>query len=477
MKITAIHLKNFRGFRDTRLELKPLTVLLGPNSAGKSSFGQALAALKHVNWLYAGTPQASLTPPENDDVNDWPVDLGITTDLRTHGATGAIRIGLQTRTGLVELGFGGLTHTEDLLLSSISHPRGEQSSAASIPANATIMELSPGQASGVVPVEGTFSNTATAIELKRKEQIWREDTDDAVVILSGLILKAVSHQTGTSKILSGAARDDLTSFLEDLTYLRANRKRPSRGYKQSAGRRAQPIGYSGEYAPSILHEKGEHEVEFLFPPAIPQSIEEAQKESLIWGTKRTSLRNALQEWLSKIEMADNVETIVPPLNKDHVMLRVAPKDCGQHDITEVGFGVSQVIPVLVAGLLQPKDSLFIVDLPEAHLHPVPQGAIADFFCSMALSGRSVLVETHSEMFFHRLRLRAAMNPTLMENIAVYCIDQPSGEGCNDPRLMGLRFEDELRWPEGFLHEALEIELQINAVREANRINANDSTSA
>jgi hypothetical protein len=68
------------------------------------------------------------------------------------------------------------------------------------------------------------------------------------------------------------------------------------------------------------------------------------------------------------------------------------------------------------------------------------------------------------MFFHRLRLRAAMHPELLEKIAVYFIDQPMDGSCNAPRPVGLRYEDELHWPRGFLQEAWETETQIQAVR-------------
>jgi predicted ATPase len=149
-------------------------------------------------------------------------------------------------------------------------------------------------------------------------------------------------------------------------------------------------------------------------------------------------------------------------------MQVTLDGTGRHDITEIGFGVSQIVPVIVAGLLQPIGSWYAVDLPEAHLHPRPQAAIADFFCSLALSGRSMLVETHSEMFVHRLRLRAAMNPSLMDRIAVYFIDRPTSKGCASPRSVGLSFEEELTWPEGFLQEAWETETQISAIREAMR---------
>lgn len=471
MNIKAIRLQNFRGFRDARIELKPLTVLLGPNSAGKSSFGQALAALAHVHKTYASTPQASLTPPPNDNVDDWPVDLGKTSDLRTEGTEGPVKIELETLGGLVELGFGGMLHTDELLLSYIAHPSGEQS-ATGKPIHQTVVSVPQEQTSSVVPVEGAFHKTSSATDLKQviqikktDEQTWREDTTQVSVILDGLIVKAVQHMTGTPRVISGAASDDLRSLLDKLTYLRANRKRPTRGYKDGA-HRYQPIGYSGEWAPSILLGRGPDKVTYAEPPAIPNSIDEAQKSDWEWKAKHETLSVALNAWLLRLDIASYVE-IVPPLgvSKD-LQMRVSPKGQSKHDITEIGFGVSQVIPVLVAGLLQPEDSLFIVDLPEAHLHPRPQSAIADFFCSLALSGRTALVETHSEMFFHRLRLRAAQDPNLMDKIAVYFIDEPTGGVCSKPRLMGLRQEDYLRWPEGFLQEGWEMETQINAVRQA-----------
>ncbi len=475
MNIKAIRLQNFRGFQDARIELKPLTVLIGPNSAGKSSFGQALAALSYAHKAYASTPQASLSPPPND-VDEWPVDLGKTSDLRTEGTLGPVKIELETTGGLVELGFGGMLHTDELLLSYIAHPSGEPS-ATEKPIYQTAANVPQGQISGVVPVEGAFHKTSSATDLKQviqikktDEQTWREDTTQVSVILDGLIVKAVQHMTGTPRVLSGAASSILRSFLDKLTYLRANRKRPTRGYKDGT-HRYQPIGYSGEWAPSILLDRGSDKVKYAEPPAIPNSIDEARKSDTEWKAKHETLSNALNAWLLRLEIASHVE-IVPSsgVSKD-LQMRVSPKGQSKHDITEIGFGVSQVIPVLIAGLLQPEDSLLIVDLPEAHLHPRPQSDIADFFCSLALSGRTALVETHSEMFFHRLRLRAAQDPSLMDKIAVYFIDPPKDGVCRPPRPVGLGYEEELHWPERFLEEAYETEIQINAVRRARDSNS------
>jgi len=138
-------------------------------------------------------------------------------------------------------------------------------------------------------------------------------------------------------------------------------------------------------------------------------------------------------------------------------------------LVEVGFGNSQVLPVLTAGLLQPEGSLFVVDLPEAHLHPRPQADLADFFCSLALSGRFSLVETHSEIFFDRLRLRAEMDDDLKNKIAVYFIDKPGDDGlCRQLRPVGLGLDEQFEWPAGFFQEALLNEEQIEAVRQSKR---------
>jgi predicted ATPase len=78
-----------------------------------------------------------------------------------------------------------------------------------------------------------------------------------------------------------------------------------------------------------------------------------------------------------------------------------------HDLTNVGVGVSQVLPIVLMALLASTGSLLIFEQPELHLHPRVQTRLADFFISVALSGRQCLLETHSEYLIHRLRRRVA----------------------------------------------------------------------
>jgi predicted ATPase len=460
MGITALRLLNFRGFRDAKLELKPLTVLLGPNSAGKSAFGQALAAMSHAHRVYASTPQASLTPPKAD-VDNWPVDLGMTGDLRTLGAKGPVRIEMTTRGGAIELGFGGMSQSDDLWLTLVVHPSGGQSISAGL---ATPAQQDAFVTSGVVHIPGSVQGIDDAIRLRKiNEQQWQEGNDEVSVILDGLLAKAATHLSGTSRRFSGVASDELKALFDSMTYLRANRKRPTRGYRDDFGK-VQPMGYSGEWTPSVIHKSRQDEVQFAGPPATPNVSNGDTSAGSSWSRKLATLQDGINFWLSHLGLAHSADAVVTSATDRSLRLQVMLAGQAPRDITEIGFGVSQVLPVLTAGLLQSPDSLLVVDLPESHLHPRPQAALADFFCSMALCGKAALVETHSEMFFHRLRLRAAMNPSLMDRIAIYFVDAPTQGECSVPRLVGLQYEDEVNWPNGFLQEAWETEVQIQAAR-------------
>jgi predicted ATPase len=179
-----------------------------------------------------------------------------------------------------------------------------------------------------------------------------------------------------------------------------------------------------------------------------------------------TLVESVRVWLQQLRLADSLKSDFSKRDRERLEILVTLAGQEEHNLVEIGFGTSQVLPILIAGLLQPPGSLFIVDLPEAHLHPRPQSDLADFFCSLALSDRFSMVETHSEMFFHRLRLRAEMDDVLKEKIAVYFVDEPKNGFCCQPRLVGLGFDEQLRWPVGFLQEAWESESQIAAVRQA-----------
>ena len=468
--LKAVSLRNFRGFREVALELKPLTVLLGPNSSGKSSFGHALAAMAHSQDLYGGGNQKATLTPTND-VDRWPVDLGRTSNLRTHGEAGLVYVGLQSDAGYMEFGFGDLDGRHDnLRINYFSFPSVTRtSSGVSAPARPVQSEQTTGVsvASPLTTDQRSLSENSVFNRRWDESVWWDEKAKTQVrVDLEGLIVRSVEHLSHTVMSLDNQLRDAVKSLLMNLTYLRAVRKRPSRSYENPVGE-AQAIGYSGEWAAAVLKDRGMDDIVNRQPVAVPNTMEEAKRVlNSPWKESRSKLLLAVGYWLQELGLADSVEAIQSPEDKRRLQISVTLPGQQARDITEVGFGVSQVLPVIIAGLTQEPDSLTIVDIPEAHLHPRPQGRLADFFCSLALSGKYALVETHSEIFFHRLRLRAELQPDLREKIQIYFIDQPKEGICCKPRPVGLDYDKELDWPIGFFQEGWEMETQINLVRQA-----------
>ncbi len=466
MNIKGIRLVNFRGFRNASIAFKPLTILLGPNSAGKSSFGHALAAMSHAHRLFAGTPQATLTPRAKD-AGDWPVDFGELGDLRTEGAKGPVKVELETSAGWSTIGFG-IDSLTSLLPSYFLLPRGGGGAATTVvAASKTSIAYGPGASSGVEPVgnhvpsENAERSTSYEVQRLNQEQ-WQEGGTPSTVILDGLVLNAVTpNDGGTARRLSGDAQDDLKALFRDLVYLRATRKRPSRAYLPEVGF-PQEIGYSGEWMATALYdEKGRRRVAYMELPAPPSALDMTWSGQFAVATEHEdALINAVLIWLNRLGLADAVRVELSDRDSKSLEILISAPSQRAHNISDIGFGVSQVLPVITAGLLLPKDSLFIVDLPEAHLHPRPQAELADFFCSLALSGRSCLVETHSEMFVKRLQLRAEMDEVFREKLAVYFIDGAQNGECQLPRAIELTGDGPVRWPTGFMRENWEANAQI-----------------
>ena len=76
----------------------------------------------------------------------------------------------------------------------------------------------------------------------------------------------------------------------------------------------------------------------------------------------------------------------------------------RRNLIDVGYGVSQVLPLLVDLLDPNRSSLLLLQQPEVHLHPSAQAALASLFCTIVASGRQIVVETHSEYIIDRVRM-------------------------------------------------------------------------
>ncbi|TAW18726.1 AAA family ATPase [Rhizobium ruizarguesonis] len=121
-----------------------------------------------------------------------------------------------------------------------------------------------------------------------------------------------------------------------------------------------------------------------------------------------TLVSAVKEWLSYLGVAEDVQTTDAGVFGNQ--LQVSTDASGRMDhLTNVGVGVSQVLPLVVTALLAQPGNLLIFEQPELHLHPRVQARLADFFLALALDGKQILLETHSEYLVDRFRLRIAQS--------------------------------------------------------------------
>jgi predicted ATPase len=89
------------------------------------------------------------------------------------------------------------------------------------------------------------------------------------------------------------------------------------------------------------------------------------------------------------------------------------------DISRLGLGYSQILPIVVATFSQME--MLIFEAPEIHLNPSLHGVLTDLFIEGANSGKQILVETHSEHVIYRLQRRIAEGQIELPDVAIYYV--------------------------------------------------------
>jgi len=142
-------------------------------------------------------------------------------------------------------------------------------------------------------------------------------------------------------------------------------------------------------------------------PSGEQAIDLLITEALLPKINKPLLA-AVSYWLKALRLANGlrVRDIAKRVNLFEVDIKLSG-GATRTNLVDVGFGVSQVLPVLVQGLLMQPGGIYFVQEPEIHLHPDAQAALADFFIYLACQGVTSIVETHSEYLLLRLRRRLA----------------------------------------------------------------------
>ena len=174
------------------------------------------------------------------------------------------------------------------------------------------------------------------------------------------------------------------------------------------------------------------------------------------------LLQKVNRWLRRLEIPYSID-VRPILDKQvgqaigevHCMLLKDARTDVEVSPADVGFGIGQVLPVVVQSIVARQSALCLVEQPEIHLHPALQARLGEMFAEMASTRRGprFVLETHSEHLILRLQRLIRSGRLNSEDV---CVVHVGPDEANAAQLTEIRlsesgdFLDE--WPNGFFEE-------------------------
>ena len=275
--------------------------------------------------------------------------------------------------------------------------------------------------------------------------------------LSERILSALRESAGSAElselIAMGRPRQVLEAvgYLDDffalsVKYLGPLRDAPRPLYPVAPAADPHDVGLRGERTASVLELYKNQKVRYI--PSERFKTSDIESRPAV-----RKLETAVGDWLRYLDVASSVES--KDRGKLGHELRVGLKGTdGKQDLTHVGVGVSQVLPILVMSLLADEDSVLVFEQPELHLHPKVQTLLGDFFLSMALCNKQCIVETHSEYLIDRLRYRIAADSggSTANLTRTYFVEKSEGRSVFREVKVN-EYGAIPEWPEGFFDQS------------------------
>ena len=442
--LQTLQLKNFKGWQSLDLDLAPITVLFGTNSAGKTGVLQSLLLLKQTSRAIDPRQHINFGGGDRDFA-----DFGSYQDLVfAHKLDSKIEMGLRWNL------------PDELASFLLGDPESEEeeyrtnrSSSSSLnyevcwKSNGDIQIEKLGYSYKVdgedphfielrnvdeesysVHVSESFRRQDDGDETNKSDE--KSDREPATVgpPLSCYILPSDMRSRHFAKYAPFPPQFFSFAFDQLMTrvyYLGPLRQYPRRYYQRT-----------GEMKSEVVEPDGADTIATL--------ISSERNDS--------TLQNDVAQWLKDLDLVQAFRVIPTDRNKRFYEVTVTIE--GQESaLLDVGFGVSQVLPVVTMLLSIPMGSIAILEQPELHLHPNAQTQLADFLLSVAEQRQlQLLIESHSEHLLRRLQRRIAENELEFanpENIRTYFC-KPTGEGSIVEEVEIDKYGQISNWPERFL---------------------------
>lgn len=430
--LRKLRIKNFKGWKDTGdIRTAPITLFFGANSSGKSSIGQFLMMLKQT--VESSDRKAVFYPGGKNSA----VQLGSYNEMVFHRDSknkisfyyhwdfkDALKIkdpisgqlysgdamGFEAQVGV------GMEDRHSPVLERLKY-RLASKEIQNINKETQLFSIGMERRS-----EGKVEYKVDAQQYTLKKYKGRQWSPSAPVRFYGFPDEVVAYHQNADFVQELNFRHE--KFFQSLFYLGPLRTKTERLYSWT-GIKPESVGYSGENTVAAILAARNRRISLGYRrPTKPFDEIIAMKLKELGLIERFSV-NPISETRQDYEVKVCIKG-----SRDWV------------DLPDVGFGISQVLPVLVQCFYAPPGSIIIMEQPEIHLHPSAQSALADVMID-AINSREdgidrnvqLIIETHSEHFLRRLQRRIAEDRVEQIRVSAYFANIARMPATLDPRLI------------------------------------------
>ncbi|MGL4955313.1 MAG: AAA family ATPase [Cetobacterium sp.] len=263
---------------------------------------------------------------------------------------------------------------------------------------------------------------------------------------TGDVLFNCKVEDRSSKILNNSLKctGDISELLKEqnLSYISANRIVPESSYKYSKENIEKgQLGKNGEYAIHYLAENKNKKIEI-------EALKHEDSNGLDLGQNTA-------KWLSEISKGINIDSVVN-YNSEVITLRYTYESkYGVKTLLpqNVGFGITYILPVIIAILKSKPGDIVIIENPEAHLHPTGIVKISKLFSLAAANGVQVILETHSDHILNGIRVAIKEKVIDCLDVKTYYFSKNLGDSLSEVEKIEINENGKIeKWPIGFFDE-------------------------
>ncbi|MBD1884710.1 DUF3696 domain-containing protein [Microcoleus vaginatus] len=285
------------------------------------------------------------------------------------------------------------------------------------------------------------------------EGLWRFKYDQEVDVLN-IVSEQVTSEVYKSNL-----------FGKNFHYLQAERigPRPFNEMSDYQVRQLGQLGITGEYAAHFLAINGRKVIpnSSLSHPEVKLKTQIKKEQS---PAKSMDLIDQVEAWMGEVSPGTRLK-IDAKSDVDLMSFQYSYGDSNPYRATNVGFGISYTLPIIVAALASTPGTIILIENPEAHLHPKGQVKMGQLLALAASGGVQVVIETHSDHVLNGIRLAVHGGKLDPKDVQLHYFNRHDKERQAVTEVISPKIDRNGRidrWPDGFFDEwdnSLEILLE------------------